>query len=303
MDTQAPSTLIFSTAHLQIGYFRCPVGHPHFQDTGPIVSGHLIVFPRTSVRIRHPGAPPIVANPNVVLFYNRHQRYQRDQLSAQGDHCEWFAFAPTLLLQALQAYDPQVVEHPDHPFSLTHALNTPLLYLRQRQVFDHIVHAAQTGTLPDQLYVEESMLLTLSLLLAHVYQQHPRTTRRLRASTYRQQQEIVHSLCEALTLRFQEKTTLEQLAAMVHFSPYELCRIFHAHAGLSLHQYLNQLRLCAALEALTNPSQDLTELALTLGYNSHSHFTSAFRKTFGITPSMLRATPQRSQNLRKNLIA
>jgi AraC-like DNA-binding protein len=33
----------------------------------------------------------------------------------------------------------------------------------------------------------------------------------------------------------------------------------------------------------------LTELALDLGYSSHSHFTDAFRREFGVSPAAFRA--------------
>jgi AraC-like DNA-binding protein len=33
----------------------------------------------------------------------------------------------------------------------------------------------------------------------------------------------------------------------------------------------------------------ITDLALDLGFSSHSHFTSVFRKAFGMTPSQYRA--------------
>jgi AraC-like DNA-binding protein len=46
------------------------------------------------------------------------------------------------------------------------------------------------------------------------------------------------------------------------------------------------VRLRAALEAL--PGQDLTQLALDLGYSSHSHFSERFRQVYGRTPSEFR---------------
>ena len=282
---QSPSTLLFTSPLLKIGHFCCPIQHPHFQDTGPIVSGHLIVFPRTSVYIHHPGAPPVVADPNLVLFYNLHQTYQRASLSAEGDRCEWYAFAPDLLLSALQEYEPQVVDQPERPFAFTHAPSLPRLYLRQRQVFEHIRQSPH----PDVLYVEETMLLTLAMLLAHVYQYRRREQRRSRPTTDQQQHAIVQAIQAELTTRFHEKLLLKELADQVYLSPYELCRIFRRHTGYTIHQYLNQRRLCTALESVTMPSADLTDIALTLGYNSHSHFTSAFRKAFGVTPRALRA--------------
>lgn len=282
---QLPSTLLFATSLLKIGRFCCPVVHPQFQDTGPIVSGHLIVFPRTSVYIQYPDAPPIVADPNQIMFYNLHQRYRRASLSADGDRCEWFAFAPDLLISALQEYEPQVVDQPERPFAFTHAPGSPQIYLHQRQVVEHLCRAAQ----PDILYVEETMLITLSMLLAHVYQYRRRKQRRARPATYQQQIAIVQAIQAELATRFQEKLLLKELAAQVYLSPYELCRIFRAHTGCTIHRYVNQLRLCTALESVTNTDADLTDLALTLGYNSHSHFTSAFRQTFGATPTRLRA--------------
>jgi AraC-like DNA-binding protein len=41
------------------------------------------------------------------------------------------------------------------------------------------------------------------------------------------------------------------------------------------------------LERLPHYRERLTDLALDLGFSSHSHFTSAFRAYFGRTPSAL----------------
>jgi AraC-like DNA-binding protein len=38
---------------------------------------------------------------------------------------------------------------------------------------------------------------------------------------------------------------------------------------------------------------DLTDLALRLGFSSHSHFTAAFRKSFGCTPSHFRQSTRK----------
>ena len=190
------------------------------------------------------------------------------------------------MANAFCRYAPQVVDQPDHPFSFTHAPSTPHLYLRQRQVIEHILHAAQ----PDVFYVEETMLLTLDLLVAHVYQIQGATKKHCRPATQQQQRAIVEAIQAVLATRFQEKILLDELAAKVYLSPYELCRIFRAQTGYAIHQYVNQLRLCTTLEVVTASTANLTDLALTLGYNSHSHFTSAFHKMFGITPTVLRAT-------------
>lgn len=58
--------------------------------------------------------------------------------------------------------------------------------------------------------------------------------------------------------------------------------------GTTIHDYLRRQRLRAALEPLAETSTDLARLALDLGFSSHSHFTGAFRREFGRTPSPAR---------------
>jgi AraC-like DNA-binding protein len=56
---------------------------------------------------------------------------------------------------------------------------------------------------------------------------------------------------------------------------------------MTLHAYVHELRLRTALERVAD-GEDLTRVALDLGYASHSHFTSLFRRAFGVTPSDFR---------------
>jgi AraC-like DNA-binding protein len=51
-----------------------------------------------------------------------------------------------------------------------------------------------------------------------------------------------------------------------------------------IHRYLNRLRLREAMETMAEREVDLSDLALGLGFSSHSHFTAAFRKELGIPP-------------------
>jgi AraC-like DNA-binding protein len=82
------------------------------------------------------------------------------------------------------------------------------------------------------------------------------------------------------------------MARAVHASPFHLARIFQQRTGVPVHRYLTQLRLRAALERLADGADDLTALALELGFSSHSHFTDSFRREFGCAPSTVRARPQ-----------
>ena len=83
--------------------------------------------------------------------------------------------------------------------------------------------------------------------------------------------------------------TLDLLARRFGVSPFHLCRSFHDVMGRTLHRHLTVLRLRASLEAVAERGHDLTLVALDHGFSSHSHFTAAFRREWGMSPSQWRA--------------
>jgi AraC-like DNA-binding protein len=86
---------------------------------------------------------------------------------------------------------------------------------------------------------------------------------------------------------------LVDVAREVGTSPAYLTDLFRRVEGVPLHKYLVQLRLARALVELPSAS-DLTALALSLGFSSHSHFSFAFRRAFGSTPSQFRENTRRA---------
>ena len=82
--------------------------------------------------------------------------------------------------------------------------------------------------------------------------------------------------------------SLAALARELGTSPYHLCRVFRQRAGTTLHSYRLDLRVRTALERLARPGADLSQLALELGFSSHSHFTAVLRQRLGVPPSAAR---------------
>jgi len=80
--------------------------------------------------------------------------------------------------------------------------------------------------------------------------------------------------------------SLEELGRKIGCSPFCLSRIFSAHTGKTIPQYLRQLRLEKAAELLRTGDYNVTEAALEVGYNSLSHFSAAFHEAFGCCPGL-----------------
>ena len=279
---QDASGPIYDGAFFRVGKFWRGPKHPNFN--GPHWSGGtLIVFPRTSVTITYAGKAPVVADPNVVMFYNPGQIYSRGKLSEAGDLCEWFGFGTELVAEAIRFFDPYVDDHPFEPFQFSHGPSDTTSYLLQRVVVNHILGAQQS----DELFIEETVMQVLKRVIESSYRQRGISPKQTKTSA---EKEVVDAIQKVLATRFEQNLSLEQIATQLNYSPFHLCRLFRKHTGRSIHQYLNQLRLRTSLEYITQANTDLTSLALKLGFASHSHFTEAFRKTFGAPPSELRKT-------------
>jgi AraC family transcriptional regulator len=138
----------------------------------------------------------------------------------------------------------------------------------------------------DRLAAEELLigLLRVALTPDAEVLEASRTTRRLIARAQ-----------DFLDARFTDPIQLADVAQAVGASPAYLTYIFSRIEGVPLHRYLTQLRLARALIELSD-APDITTLALSLGFSSHSHFTAAFRRAFACTPSQFRRGAGRGGN-------
>ena len=93
---------------------------------------------------------------------------------------------------------------------------------------------------------------------------------------------------DVLNQSYGAKVNLSQVAAVAGCSTWQLTREFTQVVGMRMHQYLTRLRLRAALAAMSEGSE-LTAVALTVGFSSHSHFSAAFKREFGVPPRNVRA--------------
>ena len=99
---------------------------------------------------------------------------------------------------------------------------------------------------------------------------------------------LVEQVKVAIASDLGRNITLGELSRSVNCSPFSLCRAFRQATGQTITSYRHALRVLAALERLREGITDITDLALELGYSSHSHFTHIFRRHLGITPSQFR---------------
>jgi AraC family transcriptional regulator len=81
---------------------------------------------------------------------------------------------------------------------------------------------------------------------------------------------------------------LGEAACEACLSPFHFHRAFRAAFGEAPHAFVARLRLDSALAALRGSEEPITEVALRSGFETHSAFTTAFRKRFGQAPREFR---------------
>lgn len=82
---------------------------------------------------------------------------------------------------------------------------------------------------------------------------------------------------------YSDDLTLEELSRVAGFSKYHFHRIFKSIVGVNLSDYIRSVRLSnASLKFKTD--LNVTQIALTSGYETNASFSKAFKKHFGITP-------------------
>jgi AraC family transcriptional regulator len=87
---------------------------------------------------------------------------------------------------------------------------------------------------------------------------------------------------------------LRELAALAGISARHFERAFRQSTGSSPHVYVMNRRLHMARDLLINePELAIEQIALRLGFSSSSHFSSAFRRQSGLTPTDFRKSCSR----------
>lgn len=83
-------------------------------------------------------------------------------------------------------------------------------------------------------------------------------------------------------------TSVREIAEACFLSESRLYHLFQDHLNTSPISYLNQLRVHAAIELLSNPTLSIQQIAEQLNFHSDYHFRKTFQKVTGELPSQLR---------------
>ena len=84
--------------------------------------------------------------------------------------------------------------------------------------------------------------------------------------------------------RFIKKVSLDEIANYVGYSKYYTSSIFHKKYGITIQDFIINLKIEYAKKLLLETNYSVTEIIMESGFSSMSNFYSIFIKTVGCTP-------------------
>lgn len=271
----------FTGETLSIHEWSCP-GH---EACGVEEAGDAfeVVVPRRGRFLREVGGRTELADRGSVSFYHPGEPYRVRHPAPGGDSGTIFRLDPLAAAELVGAHDRAAADRAVLRFPGVRALIDGPAYLRHLLAI-RSVDAALAGPLE----TEERAVAFLHGVLRQAREQKGGSPARDRAVRNRHAVEYAERVREVVGRRYREPISLAEVSRAVGASPFHLSRLVTAATGVSIYRMVTRLRLRDALEQLLATREHLTAIALSVGYGSHSRFTEAFRREFGLTPSELR---------------
>ena len=291
--------LVRQTPLVALGEHRCPSSHVLFSGGGP-QTVPFIGFMRTSVIRTFDDSRSEVHTPNVAGFHNIGSWYERRAIDDLGDNSDWIVVSPPLLAELTDSVGAEKFGRDSRLFSRPFAPLAANSYIAQRHLFD--VLNSDGGSSLSDLAVEEYTLHLVRAILwgaAQFWGTRP-SKRKSRPTCERKRKSVVEAIKQKIATEYWSNQSLVTLARAVHSSPGQLARIFPIHTGFSIHSYQEQIRLRVSLELLRESPFEISDVATQLGFSNHSHFSTVFRRRFGISPSQF--AKSRSRGLARSFI-
>ncbi|MCK7592803.1 helix-turn-helix transcriptional regulator [Pseudomarimonas salicorniae] len=271
MDMQPTSNVLFSS--------RLPSGDLLNRTTErdqPSLRGFRLRRLSTPCRVELPGFQPLLAGQNSVLLLGPGDAHEESPLDGVAGHVAELP-VPTGLL-AVAERELGVLAAGNRRFRMPIARLSPEAYFRWR-LLDWSANAADRG--PEAL---EAVCRAVLLCAANDWRRRPVPNAGAQVAGGRSRFELAQQAAALIEMHWQEGPCLEALAAHFELSSFHLLRSFRRGLGLTPHQYLLQIRLRRSFDLLEAGGLRIIDIALATGFSSHGHYSTAFRKTFGISP-------------------
>ncbi len=87
---------------------------------------------------------------------------------------------------------------------------------------------------------------------------------------------------------YSRQITLDEMSRHVGMNKSAFCTFMRHNVGMTLSEFVNEIRLDVAKEKLLTTDGNIAEIAMVCGFQNVSYFNRLFRKKYGCSPKMIR---------------
>ena len=102
----------------------------------------------------------------------------------------------------------------------------------------------------------------------------------------------IRSCCDYIQTHLGEKISASTLANRVGYADYYLSRLFKQQTGVSIDQYIRNMRIDRAKFLLSTTQESIQDISDLLGFSNRNYFTQVFTQVVGISPAVYRKENQ-----------
>lgn len=153
-----------------------------------------------------------------------------------------------------------------------------------QQVIDSIFDNKRTGAL-EHLFLESKIKELLLLQIESYLRQHSEEA----AVVHKYHADKIYQAKAIIEENISQPCSLIDLAHLVGTNECTLKKGFRALLDTSVYSYWNDLKMQKAYTMLQESDTSIADIALDTGFKTPQHFSTAFKKKYGITPGKVRS--------------
>ncbi|MGM0609424.1 MAG: helix-turn-helix domain-containing protein, partial [Candidatus Muiribacteriota bacterium] len=157
-------------------------------------------------------------------------------------------------------------------------LNDPqynkLKYITEKLIFE------STKKQPGYQSIIHAYLLEMFVIIFRLTEENSFSEKKADSSNQK-----LHQIIEYINHNYKNNLTLKGIAKNLYISKYYLSHFFKEKTGFTVIEFVNSRRIIEAQKMLTSTNLSITDIAVSVGFNSLNHFERTFKKINGVTPT------------------
>ena len=101
---------------------------------------------------------------------------------------------------------------------------------------------------------------------------------------YSEKEDLYSNLVRYITSNHTCRLTMKELSQRFNYSVSTLSHLFKKRSGVSINDYIENLRIDEAKWLLKHSAYSITEISVNLGFCNPAYFSSVFKKKIGVSP-------------------